>query len=98
MKLVEKYIDHICEEVEGAMDYAEKYIEYKAKGESSRASRYRDMASDELGHAAAVRDMAHQDIQRIQAIMPLAIDDEEMWKAAVKRSDEKMAIVKQMIQ
>ncbi len=98
MKLVKDYIEHLCDEVEGAMDYAEKYIECRAKGESSRASKYREMASDELNHASFVRDMAYQDIKRISEMMVIPMDVEDEWDKAVKHCDEKMALVKRMLE
>jgi hypothetical protein len=97
MKLVKNYIEHLCEEVEGAKDYAEKYIECRAKGESTRASKYREMASDELSHAASVRDMAYQDIKRISEMMVIPMDIEDEWDKAAKHCEEQIALVKQML-
>ena len=51
MRSIKKYVDHINEEIEGAKEYAENYIEWKARGNIQRANSYRDMAQDELNHA-----------------------------------------------
>jgi hypothetical protein len=51
MKMLEKFMDHISGELEGAMEYAEKYIENKAKGNTMRANVFKEMAGDELRHA-----------------------------------------------
>lgn len=97
MKIIDRYIDHMCEEVEGAMDYAEKYIEYKAKGEMSKASRFREMANDEIGHGNSIRDMAIDDIKKISEVTQLPAAEEEKWDAALKRYSEKTALVKVML-
>lgn len=47
MRSIKKYVDAIEEELEGAKDYAEKAIEAKAKGDMEKASRYKEMATDE---------------------------------------------------
>ena len=47
MRAIKKYVEAIEEEIEGAKDYAEKYVEAKAKGDIGRANRYKEMAGDE---------------------------------------------------
>jgi hypothetical protein len=97
MRLLKKYREHICEEVEGAQEYAEKYVESKARGESGRASKYREMAYDELKHAETVRDMAFEDMQKLAAVTPLPSEDEEEWNKVNKHCFEEIALVKHML-
>jgi hypothetical protein len=58
MRSIKKYVEAIEEELEGAKDYAEKYVEAKAKGETNKASRYHEMANDELKHSTYIHEWA----------------------------------------
>ena len=49
MKHIEKMIESIDEELDGAAEYAECYIKSKSRGHSSRAAKYKSMAEDEDG-------------------------------------------------
>ena len=55
MKILDHMIEDLEEEVDGAREYAEKYIECKAKGNTARATKYKEMAMDELKHAGYIR-------------------------------------------
>ena len=68
MKLVHKMIDQIDEELEGALDYAEKFIESKVHGDTNRANVYRQMSYDELTHAGNVYEFSTKDIEKIRNI------------------------------
>lgn len=94
MKSIDKMIEHIDEEVEGAREYAEKYIECKARGHTARASKYKEMAFDELKHAEIVYAFAEEDIDNIRKVYPLSIDEEERWAHAKKKMHEHIAHIK----
>jgi hypothetical protein len=95
--MIEHLIHHIDEELEGAKDYAEKYIEWRAKGDMIRANKYKDMASDELRHASYVYEFAVQDADKITKIYTLPEETEEMWKKSKKHYAECMAKIKMML-
>lgn len=97
MKIIEKMICHLEEEMEGATEYAEKYIECKARGNMARASKYREMASDELKHAAYLRDFDVADIDEMKKIYPLTEEVTEMWEKAHRKINEKMALINHML-
>jgi hypothetical protein len=90
-------IEHIEEELEGAKEYAEKYIDCKARGNTTRASKYSEMATDELKHAVYIKDFAVADIEDIKKVYKLSVEDEEKWEHAHKKFAECMAIVKHML-
>jgi hypothetical protein len=97
MKIIRKYVEQISEEVEGAMDYAERFVEQKAMGRTARASKFREMANDELNHAHNIRDMATEDIAGLNSMGALSVEDDEKWSAALKKCIEKIALIKQIL-
>ena len=68
MKSIKNYVDPIDDEIEGAKEYAEKYVECKAKGDMQSANRYKEMATDELKHATYEHEWAVNEIERISKI------------------------------
>lgn len=97
MKIIHQLIDHINEELDGAKDYAEKYIHNRAIGNNSRANIYRQMAMDELTHASNVHDFAVQDIEAIRSVHTLSDECEEKITHAMKHYAECVAKVKYMV-
>lgn len=96
MKIIDDMIEHVMEEIEGAMEYAEKSIEAKARG-SARSAQYRDMALQEHNHATILRDFAIQDVEDIKRIHPLTVEEEEHWHHCLRRISEKLASVKTLL-
>jgi ferritin len=94
MKTIDKMIEHIDEEVEGAREYAEKYIECKSRGHTGRAAKYKEMAFDELKHAETVYAFAEEDVENIRKVHPLSVDEEELWAHAKKKMYEHIAHIK----
>jgi hypothetical protein len=97
MRAIKKYVEAIDEEIEGAKDYAEKYVECKAKGDMSKANRYKEMASDELKHAMYQHEWAVAEISEISKVFVPPADMEEKWEKAHKEYVEKTAWIKQML-
>lgn len=97
MRAIKKYVEAIDEEIEGAKDYAEKYVECKAKGDMSKANRYKEMASDEIKHAMYIHEWAIAEIEEIKKVFVPPVDMLEKWEKAHKEYVEKVAWVKQML-
>lgn len=97
MKIIEKMIDCLHEEVEGAMEYAEKYIENKARNNINRANKYKEMATDELKHAGYLREMDIMDIDEMKKVYTLTEEEETAWEHGHKHINEKMAMVHHML-
>lgn len=95
--MIKKYVDTIAEEIEGAKEYAEKYVECKAKGNTARAQKYKEMATDELKHTTYIHDMAIQDIEELKKIYTPPVEMEEKWDKVHKEYVELVAWVKQML-
>lgn len=97
MKILHKMLEALEEEVEGAKEYAEKYIEARARGNMTRATKYKEMANDELKHAGYIRDMNIMDADELKRVYTLSEEDETAWEHGHKRLNEEMAMVKQML-
>lgn len=97
MKHIEKLIESIDDELDGAAEYAECYIKAKSRGHSSRASKYKSMAEDELTHAENIKDFAAADIEEIKRVYKLPEEVEEHWEKAHKHYTERMALIKYML-
>lgn len=96
MKMLEQMRDSINEELEGAREYAEKYILNKAMGKP-RAAAYKAMAQDELRHASHVYGFAVEDVEAIRRVHALSPEDEEMWERELKHYADCDAKIKMML-
>lgn len=97
MKMIDHIVEDLDEELEGAMHYAEKYIENRAKGETTRAAKFKEMASDELRHASFVHEMAVADIASIEKVFSMPVEDAEKWAHAHKHYVDCVGRVKMML-
>lgn len=98
MKVIKDYVEKIDEELEGAMDYAEKYVEFKAVNDIHRADLFRDMALDELKHAGNIHSFAVELIDKIKKIYPAPEHMVEKWRKAHREYVERAASVRQMLE
>lgn len=97
MTKIKKYVEAINEELEGAKNYAEMYVELKAKGESSWANKYKEMAQDELKHAMYIHDKATADITELSKVYTPPVEMQNEWDESHKIYVEKTAWIKQML-
>lgn len=97
MTKIKNLVDQIDEEICGAKEYAEKYVEYKAKGNSNRANRYKEMANDELKHATYIHDMTVEDIEELRKVFKPTVEMQETWDKSHVKYVEKVAWIKQML-
>jgi Na+-translocating ferredoxin:NAD+ oxidoreductase RnfC subunit len=93
MRLIDKMLEQLEEEVEGARDYAEKYVEFKARGNMSRANRYKEMAHDELKHATFLKEMDIADIDELKKVYPMTDEEQSLWEHGHKHVNDQMAMV-----
>ena len=93
MKLLDHMMEHICDELDGAWEYTEKYLENKAKGES-RYARYRQMALDEINHAETLYSFTVEDIQSLKKVYTLTAEEDEKWDHTKKRFMERVSMLK----
>ena len=93
MKTVHKMKCEIEEETDSAMEYAEKYLEYK-NSKPNWANMYQEMAKQELTHADYLLAIATEAMSNIAWIPE---SDKEAFDKCQKRSMEKAAMVKLML-
>lgn len=97
MKKIQMLIDAIDEEICGAKNYAENYVEAKAAGNSNWANRYKEMANDELKHATYLHDKAVTDIEDLSRIYTPPTEMQDKWDKSHRKYVEKVAWIKQML-
>ena len=97
MKRIADFVTQIDEELEGAKCYAEEYLYRRASGDSSWASRYKEMASDELKHAGWVHDLAVAEIQKLGSVYQAPAEMQETWDKSHAKYVERAAWIRQML-
>lgn len=97
MRHIKKYVEHIEEEIEGAKNYAEKYVEYKAKGDMQTAAKYKAMAEDELHHASIIHELAVKEINELSKVITPPVEMMDKWEHEHKEYVANAAWVRQML-
>ena len=97
MKKIKHLVEAMNDEIHGAKEYAEKYVECKAKGDMQTANRYKEMANDELKHAMYEHEWAVKEIDEISKIYTAPVEMQEAWEKSHKEYVEKVAWIKQML-
>lgn len=97
MTKIMRYVYRICNELEDAKEYAECYVEHKAKGNMTLANKYKEMALDELKHAMYIHDIAMQEVEELSKVFKPTEEMEEKWKTSHRDYVEKTAWIKQML-
>lgn len=97
MQSIQKYVDLIDEELCGAKNYAEAYVEWKAKKDSYWSQRFKECALDELKHAEYIHDLTVQEITRLKEVFTPPTEMQEKWDKSHKKYVEKASWVKQML-
>ena len=97
MRAIKKYVEAIDEELHGAKEYAENYLEAKVKGDAQLATRYKEMANDELKHAMYQHENAVKAIDEISKVYTPPVEMVEKWEKSHKEYVEKAAWIKQML-
>lgn len=97
MKKIKDYIDKMNDEIEGAKEYIEKALWYKAKNDTNRYTKYKEMSIQELGHAMIIHQFASEDISDLERVYPdIPEDMQDKWNKAHNEYVDKVAWIKQM--
>ena len=97
MKKIKDYVNGIEDELNSAKEYIEKALWYKAKGDSTRYSKYREMSNQELEHAMNLHQFAVEDIEKLESVYPdIPQDMLDSWNKSHNEYVEKTAWIRQM--
>lgn len=97
MRIIKQYVERINDEVESAKEYAEKYVEFKARGDFQKAGRFKEIASDELKHAMFFHELATEEVEKISKVYTPPVEMQEKWEHDHKKYVEDVAILKQIL-
>ena len=98
MKYIEEYVLAIDDEICDAKEYAEKALQWKAMGNSTRYKAFYDMSTQEMEHARILHNMAVEEIQKLNDSGFRAPEEmQEIWNKSHKDYVEKVAWIKQML-
>lgn len=98
MQKVMKYVDLIDEELEGAKQYAECYVWNKANQNNTLATRYKEMAMDELKHGEYLHSEVVDVINKLKNNYPqIPQKMQDVWDKSHNKYVERSAWVKQML-
>ena len=97
MTKIKKLADEMMDEICSAKEYAEKYVEYKAKDEAQWANRFKEMANDELKHAGYLHELAVSEIDTLSKVYTPPQNMVDKWEKDHTVYVEKAAWVKQML-
>lgn len=97
MKKIKDYVEGIEDELCSAKEYIEKALWYKAKNNSDRYTKYKEMSMQEMSHAMNLHQFAMEDIELLEKEYPdIPEDMMKKWEESHKEYVEKTAWIKQM--
>jgi len=96
MRVIAELVDMLDEELEGAKDYSEKYLELKATNNSFSA-KFKTLAEDELRHALVVHEYIVSKIDELKRVYTAPVEMQEIWDKKHAKYIEKVAWLKQML-
>lgn len=97
MKRISKLVNRIDEELCDAKNYAEKYLDCMAMGNSNYAEKYKIMAQEELQHSMYLHDMAVEEIDNLRARYTPPAEMQEMWDNEHEEYLERTAWIKRVL-
>lgn len=97
MTRIKDLADEIKDELHSAKCYAEEYLTFKAKEDSTWANRYKEMAQEELKHAGYIHDRVVMEIEELRKVYTPPQDMLDKWDSDHKKYIEKAAWIKQML-
>lgn len=97
MRKIKELVERIDDELCSAEEYAERFIEYKADGETSMAAKFQEMASQEMTHATTIHDLAVKEIEKVSAVFNAPAEMRERWDKSHAEYIQRAARIKSML-
>lgn len=91
--LAEKINDELCD----AKEYAEMYIDFKAKNSMQWANKFKQLAQDELNHSMILHDYTVAEIEELRKVYIPPQEMLDKWNEEHTKYVEKHAWIKQML-
>lgn len=91
--LAEKIDDELCD----AKEYAEMYVDFKAKNNTTWANKFKQLAQDELNHSMIIHDYTVQEIEELKKVYTPPQEMLDKWNKEHQSYVEKSAWIKQML-
>lgn len=98
MKVIQKLVDRIDEELCDAQHYAECYVEEKAASRANWAARFHGMAEDELRHSEIIHQYAVEKIESINKVYQPTAEMQDKWDESHRHYVDHHAWVKHMLE
>ena len=97
MKKIKDYVEKIDDELNGAKEYIEKALWYKAKNNGERYNKYKEMSIAELSHAMNIHQFCVEDIEVLEKVYPdIPQNMIDSWNKSHNEFVERTAWIKQM--
>lgn len=97
MYKIKELADDIKEELCGAKDYANCYVEQKVAGNTAWANRFKEIANDELRHAMYLHELAVEEINKVEKVINPPTEMLKKWDTTHAEYVETSAWIKQML-
>ena len=97
MTKIKEMADEIKDELHSAKCYAEEYLSFKAENNTQWATRYKEMALDEIKHAGYIHDRVVMEIENLNKVYTPPQEMMDKWDSDHKKYIEKAAWIKQML-
>jgi bacterioferritin (cytochrome b1) len=97
MTRIKELADEMKDELHSAKCYAEEYLTFKAKDKNTWATRYKEMAQDELKHAGYIHERVVAEIDELRKVYTPPQEMLDKWDTDHKKYIEKAAWIKQML-
>lgn len=97
MRKIKELVERIDDELCSAEEYAERFIEYKADGENSMATKFQEMATQEMSHANTIHDIAVKEIEKVSAVFNAPAEMRERWDKSHTDYIARAARIKSML-
>lgn len=94
MTIIMDLVNKINDELHDAKEYAEKHLEYKAKGKENP---FRAMSEQELNHANLIHGIALDEITELEKVFRPTDEMRKIWAESHSNYVEKSAWIKMML-
>lgn len=97
MRRIKMIVDDIHEELEGALHYAECFVQANSDGDPALAERFRSMSEGELRHASILHSRAVDEISKLEQHYHPTNEMKDAWDKAHREYIRKHERIEEML-